>query len=169
MKLSMMLLVAAMSFAAVAEEPAKPGQAGGALPVERVVRMALNPKMVAKFGITEEQVAKLKALPDNREAIKTLQTKANQGNSRQAELLAAEKIDEAAVMAALDESWNARKKIAKLQTSRLIAVRAILTPDQISKVRSAMKSMKVKADDPKAEPKKGPKKGKRPAKNPEAS
>lgn len=168
MKLSMMLLVAAMSFAAVAEKPAKPGQAG-ALPVERVVRMALNPKMVAKFGITEEQVAKLKALPDNREAIKALQAKVNQGNSRQADLLAAEKIDEAAVMAALDESWNARKEIARLQTSRLIAVRAILTPDQIAKVREAMKSMKAKAGDPKAEPKKGPKKGKRPAKNPEAS
>ena len=169
MKFALVLVVAAISFAAVAEGPAKPGQAGGALPVERIVRMALNPKMVAKFGITEEQVAKLKALPDNREAIKALQAKVNQGNSRQAELLAAEKIDEAAVMAALDESWNARKEIARLQTSRLIAVRAILTPDQIAKVREAMKSMKAKAGDPKAEPKKGPKKDKRPAKVPEAS
>jgi len=150
MKLTVMMMVVAAMFAAVAQEPAKPahrpGPGTGPAPmtVEPVVRMALNPKMAEKLGVTEEQTAKLKALADNREALKGLHEKARRGFERQAELLKAEKLDEAAVMAALDETWNARKEIARLQTKRIVDVRSILTAEQIAKAREAMKAQRGK-------------------------
>ena len=80
---------------------------------------------------------------------------------RQAELRAAEKIDESAVMATMDEVFAARKEVAKLQMKRLIAVKSILSPEQIKATTEALKSLKGKggvkkaAKKPKQEPKAG--------------
>ena len=110
--------------------------------IDPVVRAALNPKAAEKLGITEEQVAKLKALEDGKGEMKELQEKVRKGMERQAELMKAEKIDEAAVMASLDEVWAARKEIAKKQTARLISVKSILSDEQIRKAREVLKSMR---------------------------
>ena len=147
MKCLMTVLVAALAFAAVAQDSAggpaaKPSGRGPGPSIEPVVRLAQNPKMAEKLGITEEQAAKLKALEDNRAALKDLQAKVKAGTNRQAELLKAEKIDEAAVMAAIDEVWAAKKEVAKLQTKRVIAIRSILSADQIHKALEAMKAMR---------------------------
>lgn len=142
MKQLMMIAATALALTASAQAPMRgPGPAFGPS-LEPVVRFALNEKSAEKIGITPEQAAKLKALPDEREALKGLHEKARKCMERQAELLKAETVDEAAVMAALDEAWAARKEVAKLQTKRLIAVRGILTDEQISKAREAMKEMR---------------------------
>lgn len=166
MKFMTVMMAAAMALAAVAQGTDKPVGGGAMLSVEPVVRMALNPKMTEKLGVTAEQVAKLKALGDNREAMKGLHEKAKKGMERQAELLKAEKIDETAVLAALDETWEARKEVAKLQTKRLVAVRSILTAEQITKAREAMKAMRSQGGRPKAGAKKAPKAGACKAANP---
>ena len=54
----------------------------------------------------------------------------------------AEKIDEAAVMATLDEVFAARKEVAKHQMKRLIVVKSILTPEQVKMATEAFRSMK---------------------------
>ena len=61
---------------------------------------------------------------------------------KQVELLKAEKIDEAAVMQAIDEVFEARKEIAKAQTKRTIEIRSILTPEQVTKALEAMRDLR---------------------------
>lgn len=140
MKQLMMMAVAALALTAAAQAPIR----GLGPSIDPVVRFALNEKAAEKIGITPEQTAKLKALADDRAALRDLQAKVRKGMERQAELLQAEKIDEAAVLAAVDEVSAARGEIAKLQTKRLIAIRGILTTEQIAKARDAMKEMRGK-------------------------
>ena len=143
MKCLFAMMAAALTLAAVAQDPA-PDKAhqvpAGAL--DPIVRAALNPKVSKKIGLTEEQQAKLRAVAGDKDVLKTLQEKVRKGMSRQAELVAAEKIDEAAVMAALDDVFAARKEVAKHQMKRLIAVKSILTPDQIKQATEAFRSLK---------------------------
>ena len=149
MKCLMTMLAAAVSLVALAQEPAAEGavrprggrmaMAGGPS-IEPVLRAAMNPKLAEKAAITEEQVAKLKAIADEKGALKTLHEKVRKGTERQVELLKAEKIDEAAVMSAIDETWDAKKEVAKYQTKRLIAVKSILSAGQIEKIRDALKA-----------------------------
>ena len=162
MKCLMVLAAVALSLAASAQEvvggKARRVQPGG---IDPIVRAALNPKIAEKVGLTEEQRSKFKALEGDRDAMKALQEKVRRGMDRQAELLAAEKIDESAVMATMDEVFAARKEVAKLQMKRLIAVKSILSPEQIKATTEALKSLKGKggvkkaAKKPKQEPKAG--------------
>lgn len=151
MKCLMTMLIAAVSLVVLAQEPAAEGamrprgsrmaMAGGPS-IEPVLRAAMNPKLAEKAAITEEQVAKLKALAGEKDTLKALHEKVRKGTERQVELLKAEKIDEAAVMAAIDEVWDAKKEVAKYQTKRLIAVKSILSTAQIEKIRDALKAMR---------------------------
>ena len=59
---------------------------------------------------------------------------------RQVELMKAEKVDEAAVMKAIDEVFELRKQMAKEQVKRVIEIKSILTPEQIAKAREEMKN-----------------------------
>lgn len=145
MKCLMTVAAAALALAVFAEEPS--GKAGremrarssrammGASSVDPVMRAAMNPKFAERLGLSEEQAAKLKALRDDKGKMRSLHEQIRKGMERQAELLKAEQIDEAAVMAAIDEVFEARKAIAKAQTGRLIAAKAILTPEQIKKAQ----------------------------------
>ena len=149
MKCLMTMLAAAVSLVALAQEPAAEGAArprsgraamGGGQSIEPVLRAAVNPKIAEKVAITEEQVEKLKALAGEKDTLKALHEKVRKGMESQVELLKAEKIDEAAVMAAIDEAWDAKKEVAKFQTKRLIAVKSILSAEQIEKIRDALKA-----------------------------
>ena len=163
MKCLIAMVAAALALAAVAQEPvqgkARRGQPGS---VDPIVRAALNPKIAEKVGLTEEQQAKLKALEGDKGVLKGLQEKIRKGMDRQAELMAAEKIDEAAVMATMDDVFEARKEVAKFQMKRLIAVKAILTPEQVKATTEALKSLRGAKSDRK--PGKRPQKAKPEAK-----
>ena len=141
MKCMIAVCAAALAFAATAQDPTMRRNPNPAGAINPVVRAALNPKLAEKLGITEEQSAKLKALHAEKDGQKELNERIRRGMERQAELLKADKVDEAAVMAALDEVWEARKEVAKRQTKRIIAVKSILTPEQIAKAREAIKSI----------------------------
>ena len=141
MKCMIAICAAALAFVAMAQDPTMRRNPNPAGAINPVVRAALNPKLAEKLGITEEQSAKLKALNAEKDGLKELNEKVRKGMERQAELLKADKVDEAAVMAALDEVWEARKEVAKRQTKRIIAVKSILTPEQVAKAREAIKSI----------------------------
>lgn len=141
MKCMIAVCAAALAFAAMAQDPTMRRNPNPAGAINPVVRAALNPKLAEKLGITEEQSAKLKALNAEKDGLKELNEKIRRGMERQAELLKADKVDEAAVMAALDEVWETRKEVAKRQTKRIIAVKSILTPEQVAKAREAIKSI----------------------------
>ena len=137
--------LAAASLVAGLTEGREPGQRGRRGGMEGgssdpVVRLVCNPKVAEKIGLSEEQRGKIKEI-----------NKANRGNSedlrkalrdameKQAELLKADKIDEAAVMAEIDKAFDARKEMAKQQTRRVIAIKAVLTPEQVSKALEILK------------------------------
>ena len=85
--------------------------------------------------------AKLKDLKSASESNREAQKKVREATMKQVELMKAEKIDEAAVMAAIDEVFELRKAMAKDQAKRVIAVKSILTPEQVAKAHEEMKKM----------------------------
>lgn len=166
-----MTMTAAMAFAAFAQEPAAPAEGEGApkpaamrdqgprrmggdrpfgpmmggemMGGDPVVRAVMNPRAAEKLGLSEEQKAKVAALRNSdKETVKALQEKVREGMKRQLDLLKAEKVDEAAVMKAIDDVFEARKEMAKAQTKRMISVKAVLTPEQITKALETMKEMR---------------------------
>lgn len=167
MKKLMMMAVLAATCAAMADEP-KPASAeaprramtrgemprramsrggmsrgemmrGGAFdPISRFVSM---PGMDEKLGLSAEQKEKLAAFSaPNRDSERANRDKMRAAMEKQNELMKADSIDEAAVMAAVDEVFELRKAAAKEQVKRTIGVRSILTAEQLEKVRELMKS-----------------------------
>ncbi len=159
MKMLVAAAVAAIAFSVLAEAPAggeeprrrRPpmGQRfrpdGAQMLADPVMRAVMTPGVAEKIGLNDEQKTKLREVVLLRGASRELQDKIRKGTSRQNELLLAEKIDEAAVMAAIDEVFDARREIARDQARRLIAVKSILTPEQVSKALEAMKEIRAES------------------------
>ena len=151
---SLVFALAAVAVSAAFAEGPKMWRQPPAESMNPIIRAVQNPKIAAKLGLSEEQAAKLKTLAERQEELKGLQEKVRKGMEWQAELLKAKEVDRAAVMSAFDEVWAARKEIAKLQMSRLITVKSILTDEQVAKVREALQTMRnnpkgLKGDEPK--------------------
>ena len=156
----MMTVVATMALAAFAQGPEvsaagekasaqremrlhhRPPMTMGGAAMEPIARAVMNPRVADQIGLSEEQKPKLAALRGGRSVDKELQKKVRAGMEKQVELLKAEKIDEAAVMQAIDEVFEARKEIAKAQTKRTIEIRSILTPEQVTKALEAMRDLR---------------------------
>ena len=157
MKSLIMVAVAALSCVAFADG----GPEGGARPeggrrgfgpreggmgpmmggMDPIVHMVSKPEVAEKLGLSDEQKAKLKELKGDNEANREAQKKVREATVKQLELMKAEKIDEAAVMAAIDEVFELRKAMAKEQAKRVIAVKSVLTPEQVAKAHEEMKKM----------------------------
>lgn len=147
MKALMMTVVAALCCAALADgndagaprEGARrggPGMRGGMfMGGDPILRVVTNAKFAEKLGLTDEQKAKLKEVAETAKSGRERMKKAREAAEREAELLKAEKIDEAAVMKTIDEQYDLRREMAKEQAKRVIAVKSILTPEQIAKLR----------------------------------
>ena len=180
MKSLIMVAIAALSCLAFAEgapeggprpEGGRRGLRGGGMGpmmggMDPIVRMVSNPAVAEKLGLSEEQKTKLKELKGDNQSNREAQKKVREATMKQLELMKAEKIDEAAVMAAIDEVFELRKAMAKEQAKRVIAVKSVLTPEQVAKAHEEMKKMFESRGDrgPRREGKgprefKGPRKG----------
>lgn len=113
-----------------------PMMMGSPLMTDPVLRAVTHPQFAAKLELTEEQMAKLRELAKGRGQDRDAQKKIRKSMDRQMELLNAETIDEVAVMATVDELCEARRTVMKEQIKRMIAARAILTPEQLAKARA---------------------------------
>lgn len=135
--------------------------------MDPIVRMVSNPEVADKIGLSDEQKAKLKELKGDREANRAAQEKVRAATMKQLDLMKADKVDEAAVMAAIDEVFELRKAMAKEQAKRVIAVKSVLTPEQVAKAHEEMKKMFESRGDrgPRREGK-GPREFKSPRKGP---
>ena len=109
--------------------------------VDPIVRMVSNPKAAEKLGLSEEQKTKLKEINKVAAANREINKKVHEATVRQIELMKADKIDEDAVMKSIDEVFELRKEMAKAQVKRVIAVKSVLTPEQIKKAREEVKKM----------------------------
>lgn len=107
---------------------------GEGLTADPIARMVSNPRFAEKLNLTEEQKTKLEELnKTQRESGRVNRTKMSEAMKRQMALMTAENIDEAKVMASIDEVFALRCAMAKDQVKRVIAVKSILTPEQIKK------------------------------------
>ena len=122
--------------------PGDIGPGGAGVQVDPVVRLVSSPRAAEVLGLSQEQQDKLRAL-NNFGAARESQRKVREATQKQAELLAAEKVDEGAVMKAIDELFELRKEMAKEQTKRAIAIKGILTPEQIEKARKEAENFNV--------------------------
>lgn len=158
MKTLMTVVAAVLAATTFADGPApqrggQPGRFGGrgfgggmgfGAMGDPIMRVATNPKIAEKIGLSEDQKAKLKEATGDQSKTRELQKQVMEKTEHQMQLMKAEKIDEAAVMSAIDEVFEARKEIAKQQTKQLIAIRSILTPEQIEKAKNAMEEVRAK-------------------------
>ena len=118
-------------------------QRGGAgdMMGDPAVWAVLNPRVAEKLGLSEEVREKIKKIDaDCRAKSRELQDKSREIMDRQSKLMDAEKIDEAAVMASIDELYEVRKEETKTQMRRVIGVKALLTSEQLAKVNEVRKS-----------------------------
>ena len=183
MKSLIMVAVAALSCVAFAEGGPEGGprpdggrrgfgpREGGMGPMmggmDPIVRMVSNPAVAEKLGLSDEQKAKLKELKGDNQSNREAQKKVREATMKQLELMKAEKIDEAAVMAAIDEVFELRKAMAKEQAKRVIAVKSVLTPEQVAKAHEEMKKMfEARGDRGPRREGKGPREFKGPRKGP---
>jgi Spy/CpxP family protein refolding chaperone len=135
--------------------------------MDPIVRMVSNPAVAEKIGLSDEQKAKLNELKGDREANRAAQDKVRAATMKQLDLMKAEKIDESAVMAAIDEVFELRKAMAKEQAKRVIAVKSVLTPEQVKKAHEEMKKMfEARGDRGPRREGKGPREFKGPRKGP---
>ena len=111
--------------------------------VDPILRMAATPQFAAKLGLTSDQAAKLKeATKGNNAQNRETQVKIRKCMERQNDLLKADTIDEAAIMATVDELFELRKSAMKAQLTRMIAARAILTPEQFAKAKAMLEEFR---------------------------
>ena len=123
-----------------------------------IVRMVSNPAVAEKLGLSDEQKAKLKELKGNGEANRETQKKVREATMKQVELMKAEKIDEV---------FELRKAMAKEQAKRVIAVKSVLTPEQVKMAHEEMKKMfEARGDRGPRREGKGPREFKGPRKGP---
>ena len=101
--------------------------------------VASNPKLAEAIGLSQEARDQIKkAEADYRKELVGLQARIHEAMNKQAELMKADKPDEAAVMAAVDELFEGRKAMAKAQARRTLAVKGLLTPEQLEKAKTAI-------------------------------
>ena len=154
MKKLMMIAVAALCCVALADGPERgahrpggPGPHGGMggmrnheMGMDPIVFAVSRPKIVEKLGLSDDQKEKLKAVTDRAKEGRESMKKVREATMKQFDLMKAEKVDEAAVMKAIDEVFELRKQMAKDQVRRVIEIKLILTPEQIAKAREEMRA-----------------------------
>lgn len=139
MKCSIMLVAAMIAAVTFGQDAPKRNMGrfrpmGEGVVADPIARMVSNPRFAEKLNLTEEQKTKLEELnKTQREGMKEKRIKMSEAMKRQMDLMNAEKIDESKVMASIDEVFALRCAMAKDQVKRVIAVKNILTPEQIKK------------------------------------
>ena len=139
MKCSIMLVAAMIAAVTFGQDAPKRNMGrfrpmGEGVVADPIARMVSNPRFAEKLNLTEEQKTKLEELnKTQREGMKEKRTKMSEAMKRQMGLMNAEEIDESKVMASIDEVFALRCAMAKDQVKRVIAVKNILTAEQIKK------------------------------------
>ena len=103
----------------------------------------MNPQVAEKIGLDDATQIKIKEIDlDLRKTNRELQKKTREVMEKQAKLMKEAKVDEAAVMSAIDELFDLRKEMAEAQIKRVLAVKALLTPEQLEKAAEEMRKVR---------------------------
>ncbi len=117
------------------------------LGMERMVGgMMQNPDFAKRLALTPEQQDQIKRLAlEQRTKMMEQQGALQKSAGKQVELLLADPLDEAALMAAVEETSKARTEMAKAGIQNLIEIRKVLTEEQRKQLREMMTQMKQRA------------------------
>jgi Spy/CpxP family protein refolding chaperone len=102
-----------------------------------VMRMLTADSRAAReLGLTDEQIKQIQeAASGSTQQIRDLNALIEKAALRQAELLKADTLDEAAVLKAVQETGELRTQMAMLRIKQLIVAHKVLTPEQRAKAR----------------------------------
>jgi Spy/CpxP family protein refolding chaperone len=145
-------LAGGLAAAAIAQPPAAPSAAptatrparmsgskmpSGGDPGERsfdsvlMGALAGNSNVAQRLGLSDEQVSAIRSALEEEKALReALHSRLEEAAMEQARLLSEPQVDEAAVMAAVDRTFELRKQIAKQRVKHLILLKNTLTPEQ---------------------------------------
>ena len=106
---------------------------------EHLLRMAENPHVRMYLGLTDDQVERLHKIGIDAEKA-SIQNRANLelGHLELRELLRADNPDRDAIMKKLDEVNSLHGQMEKQRVGTLLDARAVLTPEQLKKVKEFM-------------------------------
>ena len=116
------------------------GAGQGDVPPQAVVRMLDNQEMIAKIGLSSNQVGQLrdKLLELQKQEIQ-LRAQQQAAAADQASLMTRPEIDEKAVMKVVEQLGQVRTEMAKLQIKRVILLKKSLTDEQRAKLRAIIR------------------------------
>lgn len=134
-----------MTIVATANEPAEKGPRPPS-PIhhgrsEKVGgEMLLRPAMIRQLALSNDQQIQIAAtVGAASNEMSALRSKVQALAKKQAELMGAEPVDEAAILKLSDEIDAARSGMSRIQVKQLLATRKILTAEQRLKMREMMK------------------------------
>lgn len=171
MKKQMFALVAAVSIAAFADtaapalrnRPMRPSfGTGREMMGDPAVMSLLNPKVAEKVGLSAEVKQKIAAADaDFRKKVTETQSRMRASMEKQSELLSADKPDEPAIMAAVDEYFDLQKEMTKARIRRTLGIKALVTPEQLEKAKAEFTAFREQRGSRRINgPKAGPRAGK---------
>jgi len=104
-----------------------------------IMKIIHNRKIGEQLGVSEEQRTQIKQarLALEKELI-DVRAELEKAGLDQVALLQAEKIDEDALMAAVERTGEIRTRAGKLRMKQYLAVRKVLTPEQLEKAKTMM-------------------------------
>jgi len=150
MWLGVALAATALSGIARAQAP-DPGQGQGASAAPRmwkaheteemiIDRLVSRPELGEHLGLNAEQKESLKKVRlDMGEQMISLRAELEKVALRQANLISERTPDEAAILKVVEETGAIHTKLAKLRVQQLLAVRKILTAEQLAKARETIR------------------------------
>lgn len=151
------LMAGSVLWAEEAAKPANPGKGDrgrrGEMMMDAgemgdpMLARALSPNspMAKEINLTPDQVESLKAIfKDQGTEMTALREKMKEAAVKQAELMAQDMPDEAAVMKGIETLGQIRVATAKLWTSKILAALKVLTPEQRTKMQALLKERREK-------------------------
>lgn len=117
------------------------GGPGGGGPGEAMIGNVLNdPEATRLLGLSEETASALKnQLYEIRLKQIDLEAAREKAALKQARLMTENPIDEAAVMAAVEETGKLQTELAKLQMKQLLVVKGMLSPEQLERAKDLLR------------------------------
>ena len=100
-------------------------------------RVTSSPEIMQKLELSTNQVDQLKAIQaESASQMTELRAEMEKSALKQAELMSSDSPNEEEVMKAVQQTADARTKIAKLQIHKLLASKKVLSKEQLEKART---------------------------------
>jgi Spy/CpxP family protein refolding chaperone len=138
-KLILSIFIVAATAFAVAAQDAKP---------EASPEQPRQPNLLQQLGLTPEQVAQVKQINQQRKPLmEEAQRRMRDANKALDAAIYADNVDETDVRAKLEEVQRAQSELARLRFTNELAIRKVLTPDQLVRFRDMRQRFELARED----------------------